>query len=651
MCGICGAFSPKERHPDLEAILNEMAASLAHRGPDRSGVWTADENELGLAHRRLSIIDLSNAGAQPMRSASGRYILAFNGEIYNFKELREEINGEGTVWNGHSDTEVMLSAFERWGCDAAVEKFIGMFAFALWDTQEQELYLGRDRIGEKPLYYGWEGDTFLFASELKALKAFPGWQGRVDHQSLSLFVRHIYIPAPRTIYKGFFKLPPGHILKISMNSRSQSKTKPYPYWDARKIVEYGCSSQFRGSIDEALDSLDQLLKKVISGQMISDVPLGAFLSGGIDSSLIVALMQSLHNRPVKTFTVGFTESAYNEANHARRVANHLGTEHTEISVTPEEAMEVIPKLADIYDEPFADASQIPTILVSQITRQYVTVSLSGDAGDELFGGYNRYSWVNSIWTRLSKCPHNLRPLFESVLKALPPQSWDKLFALLTPILPKAANQSLPGDKIHKLAEIVTSKSPEEMYHRLISTWKNPTELVMQADEPYIPITDQHQWAKVDSITEKMMYFDMVTYLPDDILVKVDRAAMASSLETRVPFLDHRVCEFAWKLPLSMKVHDGQGKWLLRRLLYRYVPKELIERPKMGFGVPIDQWLRGPLKEWASDLLNVDRLKRDGYFNPSLIHQKWEAHLSGKQNWQYHLWSVLMFQLWQDRWLK
>jgi asparagine synthase (glutamine-hydrolysing) len=625
-----------------------MEATLAHRGPDDGGVWADAEAGVGLAHRRLAIVDLSQEGHQPMRSADGRYVISFNGEIYNFTALRRELEGLGHTFRGHSDTEVMLAGFSEWGVEAAVKKFVGMFAFALWDARERVLHLCRDRVGEKPLYYGWAGGAFLFGSELKSLRAHPEWRGEVDRDALVLLLRYNYVPAPYSIYKGVYKLPPGTILSISPDSVSRNgANRPKPYWSARQAAEDGLRRPFEGSDAEAVAQLEELLGEVLAGQMVADVPLGAFLSGGIDSSLVVALMQAQSNQPVKTFTIGFHEETYNEAEFAKAVARHLRTDHTELYVTPKEAMDVIPRLPALYDEPFADSSQIPTFLVSELTRRRVTVSLSGDGGDELFGGYNRYFWSRRIWNKIGWVPRGLRKAAARGVVSVSPAAWDATFQGLGPILPGRFRQTIPGDRMHKLAGALAVERPEAMYRYFVSTWKTPAELVLGATEPPTTLSAESEWPALPDFVERMMYLDLMTYLPDDILVKVDRAAMGVSLETRVPYLDHRVVEFAWRLPLALKIRGGKGKWLLRQVLYKHVPRELIERPKTGFGVPVDLWLRGPLKEWAEALLDEGRLRREGFFEPGPIRQKWAEHLSGGRNWQYYLWSVLMFQAWLE----
>jgi len=648
MCGITG-FLRGSRTSDEEAgeTIRRMTDTLRHRGPDDSGIWLDERDGIALGHRRLSIIDLSPEGHQPMLSASGRYVIVFNGEVYNFLALRRELEDAGQRFRGHSDTEVMLAAIEAWGLQEAVKRFVGMFAFALWDRVGKTLHLVRDRIGEKPLYYGRSGSDFLFASELKAFAAHPGFRGEVDRNALALYLRHNYVPAPYSIYHGIRKLLPGTILSVDMNT-AYDMAESVPYWSGKTTAEEGIADPFSGGDSEAISRLERLLLDVIAQEMVADVPLGAFLSGGIDSSTVVALMQARSARPVKTFTIGFHEDAYNEAAYAKEVARHLGTDHTELYVTPKEAIAVIPRLPALYDEPFADSSQIPTFLVAQLTRGHVTVSLSGDGGDELFGGYNRYFWGRSIWKRLGWMPKGLRSGLSASLASFSPSSWDGLFSRFDRLLPGSMKQQNPGDRLHKLAEILAVNDPEEMYLGLVSHWKSPAAVVPGSIEPPTALTDRKRWAALPDFTLRMMYLDLITYLPDDILAKVDRAAMGVGLESRVPFLDHRVVEFAWRLPLSMKIRNGQGKWLLRQVLYRYVPERLIERPKIGFGVPIDSWLRGPLRDWAEALLDEGRLRREGFFDPKPIREKWEEHLSGRKNWHYYLWNILMFQAWLER---
>lgn len=646
MCGIAGFVGQSGR--ELASIATNMANALYHRGPDDGGVWVDETIGVALAHRRLSILDLSPAGHQPMMSASGRYVIIFNGEIYNHPELREEL--AVGAWRSHSDTETLLSAIERWGIEDTLKKSVGMFAIALWDREMRTLTLARDRLGEKPLYYGWQKGILLFGSELKALKAHPAFVGEIDRDALTLFLRHNVIPAPYSVYKDICKLPPGSYWQVDFAAQTTS-TKGgtlKAYWSAREAAEQGQKNQFTGSEDEARDALELVLGRSVAGQMLADVPLGAFLSGGVDSSTVVALMQTQSARPVKTFTIGFHEEGYNEAEHAHAVARHLGTEHTELYFKPVEALSVIPMLPALYDEPFADSSQIPTYLVSHLARSHVTVCLSGDGGDELFGGYNRYFWAQNIWRRLGWLPQSVRAALAGVLTTLPPHTWNIAFKRFDRLLPTGLRYANPGDKLHKLADILAVRSPEEIYWGLVSHWKHPAQVVRGATEPATVLTDSSLWANVPDLIHRMMYLDAVSYLPDDILTKVDRAAMGVSLETRVPLLDHRVLEFAWTLPLAMKIRNGQSKWLLRQLLYQHVPKELIERPKMGFGIPLDVWLRGPLKGWAEDLINSARLVEDGYFHSEPIQQKWREHLAGQRNWSYYLWDVLMFQAWREQ---
>lgn len=654
MCGFAGLVNARsgQTADALRAVVQRMADTLVHRGPDDSGVWVDAEAGIALGHRRLSIIDLSQVGHQPMVSSGGRYIIAYNGEIYNHPALRRRLELEAgnrlSRWRGHSDTETVLAAIEVWGLGNALEQFIGMFAFALWDCQKRALYLVRDRLGIKPLYYGWERGSFLFGSELKAIKAHPTFDSVICRDALTLLLRHNCIPAPYSIYQNIFELLPGYFLHLSHEDIvKQREVKAQQYWRPKEVAEKGQRDIFNGDEIDAVSQLDFLLRDAVKLQMVSDVPLGTFLSGGVDSSTIVAIMQAQSSQPIKTFTIGFKDRSYNEAEQAKEVANHLGTDHTELYVTPEQTMAVIPKLPTLYDEPFADASQIPTFLISEFARQYVTVSLSGDGGDELFGGYNRHFWVKNIWDKIRWIPELLRSQMSQTLRSITLQRWDSVYSLVEPLLPMKFRTRLPGEKLHKLAEVLPANSIEAMYYGLTSHWKEPAKVVLNAIEPPTIHTDRNCWPDLSDFIHRMMYLDLITYLPDDILVKVDRASMGVSLETRVPLLDHRVVEFAWRLPLSMKVRNGQGKWLLRQVLYQYVPKELVERPKSGFGIPIDSWLRGPLRDWAESLLDERHLKNERFFDPALIRRKWTEHLSGKRNWQYHLWDILMFQAWKE----
>jgi asparagine synthase (glutamine-hydrolysing) len=638
MCGITGFWGGSYE----VSVAEKMSCAIASRGPDDSGAWVSKPNGLALAQRRLAILDLSSAGAQPMCSPCERYVLVFNGEIYNHKDIRRKLESEGPPfnWQGNSDTETLLAGLRHWGVQRCLPKLIGMFAFALWDNLEKTLVLARDRMGEKPLYYGSMGDTFLFGSELKALREHPAWQGEVDRDVLALFLRFSFVPTPWSIYHGIFKLPPAHYLTIADQGRSVGS--PVCYWDLGKVAEDGVKHSI-GSESQLADELDLLLRDAVKRQMAADVPLGAFLSGGYDSTTVAALMQAQSERPVSTFSIGFHERGFDEAVNAKSIARHLGTEHTEMYVTPQEAMAVIPKLPAIYDEPFADVSQIPTYLVSQLARRQVTVSLSGDGGDELFCGYNRYVSGYEVWNKLRGLPQPVRQMFAFLLNHTSGSKLDKWQELL----PRQLQVSSLSDRVPKLADALLSQDGRSYYQALVSHTKNSDQLVLGAKEP----KTWHGWKvqpDLPSLQEKMMLWDMMTYLPDDILTKVDRASMAVSLEARVPLLDHRVVEFAWKVPISLKYRDGQGKWLLRQVLYRYVPRSLMERPKMGFSVPIEQWLRGPLCDWANTLLDESRLRNESYLNSTLIRKMWQEHLSGKRNWHRILWNVLMFQAWLEQ---
>lgn len=639
MCGIVGYWSKKSLD---SSVIEQMALRIQHRGPDDSGVWLDEDAGLALAHRRLSIIDLSPAGHQPMISPCSNFILIYNGEIYNHQELRAQLEQEGGHfnWRGHSDTETLLAGLRHWGIEGTLQRLNGMFAFALWDKTEQTLFLARDRMGEKPLYYGYVGGNFLFGSELKSLITHPHWNGDIDRNALSLYLRHNYVPTPWCIYQGLKKLPPAHY--VAVRDTGTSISEPQCYWDLKQIAA-NSESFTAGSPKEYTDKLDALLRDAVGRRMAADVPLGAFLSGGIDSSTIASLMQAQSPQPIKTFTIGFHEAGYNEAEHAKAIAKHLGTDHTELYVTPEEAMAVIPRLSTIWDEPFSDSSQIPTLLVSTLARQHVTVSLSGDGGDELFFGYKRYMQGYLIWRTLKLFPLPARKVLASLMLAIPSEPLEHLVRFL----PKRFQTLHLADRLPKLAKVVKESSGESLYRHLVSHWKNPTEVVIDGIEPTTIFDTPQHLPNMPDLRDHMMYLDTLTYLPDDILTKVDRASMAVSLEARVPLLDHRIIEFAWKVPLSLKYRNGKGKWLLREVLYRYVPRKLMERPKMGFGVPIEHWLRGPLREWAEALLDEKRLREQGYFNPDPIRQMWLEHINGKYRWHYYLWDVLMFQAWLE----
>lgn len=624
------------------ATATAMADVLQYRGPDDNGVW--DENTgITLAHRRLAILDISAEGHQPMLSMDGRYAMTYNGEVYNFAELRHELEAPGMTFRGHSDTEVMLAAFQAWGVEQSIKRFTGMFAIAVWDRKSRELKLIRDRLGIKPLYYGWVKGVLLFGSELKAFKVYPGFIPEINRDALCLYMRHNYIPAPHSIYAGIYKLLPGHVLSAPLGARGLPDARDDTYWSLRQVAETGMGNWFR-SDEETLFELEEVLRDAVRCRMIADVPLGAFLSGGVDSSTVVALMQSLGHDPVRTFSIGFQEPEYDEAAYARRVAEHLGTNHTELYVSPEEALKVIPLLPQMFDEPFSDSSQIPTYLVSRLARREVTVSLSGDGGDELFAGYERYFRCVDVWQKLSRVPLSLRSMIAATLQVLP-------LPLLKPAV--AAMQSLTrhevsADRLRKFCYMLSSRSVCDLYLGMLSHWHDPAAVVRGGQLPDYFLSETDNWAISREAMENMSFADMNTYLPGDILTKLDRASMAVSLEGRVPLLDHRVVELSWRLPMSTKLRDGKGKWPLRQILYKHVPREMIERPKKGFGVPIDTWLRGPLREWASALLEPTRLAREGFFEVDAIQQKWHEHLSGKRRWHYLLWDVIMFQAWLEQ---
>jgi asparagine synthase (glutamine-hydrolysing) len=646
MCGINGFYSKSSS--TFNNVILKMNLAISHRGPDSNGVWTDKNSGIVLGHQRLSIIDLSKAGSQPMQSNSGRFILTYNGEIYNHLEIRQELEEHNSYikWRGNSDTETLLEAIDCWGVEITLKKTVGMFAFGVWDKKSRGLTLAKDRMGEKPLYFGWQGEginkVFLFGSELKALKVHPEFNGEINRDSIALQLRHNFIPAPYSIYKNIYKLLPGHYLQLNENDLKNGLLQSQkPYWSATKCAIDGNNNQLKLSVSNIQKDLETHLKSSVKQQMISDVPLGAFLSGGIDSSTVVALMQSQSNYPIKTFTIGFNESDYSEAKYAKKIATHIGTNHTELYISPKTAMEVIPKLPTIYDEPFSDSSQIPTFLVSQLAKQQVKVALSGDGGDELFCGYNRYIMSKKFWNTFRLMPLGFRKFIVYLIQSIPPKNLSKISKFL-PVLNQYSNF---GDKMHKGANVLKAKSFYNLYYMLCSHWQDPTDVVINSIEPGTLLTEFKPELTGLNSQQQMMALDLITYLPDDILVKVDRAAMASSLETRVPFLNHRLIEYVNKIPQSLKLRDGQGKWILKQILNQYVPKNLTERPKMGFGVPIDAWLRGPLRDWAESLLDEKKLQQEGFFNPKLIRDKWTEHLSGNRNWQSELWDVLMFQAW------
>jgi asparagine synthase (glutamine-hydrolysing) len=632
MCGFAGIFdaSRQQDESSLRSHIRRMTATLVHRGPDDQGDWADASRGIALGHQRLAIVDLTPSGRQPMRANNGRFVLVYNGEIYNHRDLRRELEGDGYSFCGNSDTEVLLAALEVWGVETALRRSNGMFAFAAWDTRDQRLYLARDRVGIKPLYYGSTGRTLIFGSELKALRAFPQLAVEIDRAALALFLQHNYVPAPYSIYRQIRKLPAGSYLSIgpeSIGPEAIGDGDPIHYWNFGEVAEGWRESGFTGTDQAATEALDEALRKAVLMRMQADVPLGAFLSGGLDSTAIVALMQALGSQPVQTFCIGFDEASFDESDHANRIAEHLGTDHTTVRVTASEAQDVIPKLPSLYDEPFADSSQIPTYLVSQLARRAVTVSLSGDGGDELFGGYKRYASVERIWNTIRRLPVGLRGVCATSLR------------LLSDRLP------VPS-KVRTMGRFLDCRGPAELYSRFHTHWKQPHEVVIGGNLP-ITLLDSAAKSTAFQPLEQLMYIDTLTYLPDDILVKLDRASMGVSLEARVPFLDHNVVELAWKLPIRFKVRHGHRKWILRSVVDRYVPRELVDRPKTGFGVPLHSWLRGPLRDWAESLLDDRRLAAEGYFRPAPIVTKWRQHLSGQQNWHYYLWDILMFQAWLE----
>jgi asparagine synthase (glutamine-hydrolysing) len=643
MCGIAGfvGTSSQTSFEQLRSVADAMDISLKHRGPDDHGIWIDGEAGVALVHRRLSIVDLSTAGHQPMLSANGRYVIVYNGEVYSHAEIRAEIEATGHQFRGQSDTEVILESIDRVGIRATADRLIGMFALAAWDRKTRTLTLLRDRLGIKPIYWAKFSGLFMFGSELKALRSHLAWTPQIRPSAVASFMRHNYIPAPHTIYENVYKLEPGMILTLPFGGEPRLEK----FWDARQVALSGIRDPIREDDRTLTDRLESLLLDAVGRRMIADVPLGAFLSGGVDSSTVVALMKAANAGQVKTFSIGFEQASFNEAPYAAAVARHLGTDHTELVVTARQALDVVPNLAEMFDEPFADSSQIPTYLVSAMTRKHVTVALSGDGGDELFSGYNRYQLTKRFWSMLSLVPGPMRLAFASGLTSLSPARWDRLFSML----PSALARPQAGDKIHKMAAVLQLSHADELYRRLISHW-TPEQITPSVLEDRGVLWDDTSRKDFPDLLDRMQFFDLVTYLPDDILTKVDRASMAVALEARVPLLDHRVVELAWRLPHSAKIRGGETKWLLRQVLYRHVPKELIERPKMGFGVPLGDWLRGPLRDWAECLLSEDRLKQTEFLDSGIVRRYWSEHLSGRRNWQYLLWNVLMFESWRERWI-
>jgi asparagine synthase (glutamine-hydrolysing) len=653
MCGFAGVYTAHGVAAEpLQGRIERMIQPIVHRGPDDAGVWLDAAAGIALGFRRLAIVDLSPLGHQPMTSASGRFTIVFNGEVYNAEEMARELRGAGYHFRGHSDTEVMLAAFEHWGIEAAVRRFIGMFAIGLWDAKTRQLHLMRDRMGKKPLFVYQRDGHLSFGSELKSLMADPAFERALDPESLQAFLRFFYVPAPRSIFRGTSKVLPGSVLTIS--DPSLPLPECVPFWSARDAYRRAVAAPFSGDDTEAVDETERLLRQATAMRMAhSDVPVGAFLSGGIDSTTVVALMQAQATRPVKTYTIGFHDADYDEARHAEAIAQHLGTDHTTLYLQPDEGLNVVPALAEMFDEPFADVSQIPTFLVSRLARQDVTVALSGDGGDEIFGGYNRYVWGDRVYRSFGSVPRGMRRMLGRGLTAVSPRQWDNAYNAVSGVLPSALRYRLPGEKLHKVGTLMATDTPQDFYRSLVEAWHTPPTAmatrrggVVSAASTFEQVMSE---ATSATMIDRMMLTDLLTYLPDNNLAKVDRASMAVSLEVRVPILDHRVVEFALALPLRMKIRDGVTKWALRQVLYRHVPRPLVDREKMGFDVPIGRWLRGPLREWADHLLEGPTLAAGGLLDAGEIRRVWREHLDERANHGLSLWAVLMLQAWRERW--
>ncbi|MDC1150374.1 asparagine synthase (glutamine-hydrolyzing) [Gammaproteobacteria bacterium] len=658
MCGLTGILC-SEPNNNISSNVSKMNSFLTHRGPDDDGIWY--EENIGLGHRRLAILDLSISGAQPMHSNCGRYVLAYNGEVYNHHEIRNQLKKEDSsiIWCGHSDTETLLAAILQWGLDETLVRTHGMFALAMWDRKENRLSLARDRMGEKPLYWGWAGSDLVFGSEIKSLRAHPEFSSEICHKALSQYLSYMYVPAPRSIHPNIFKLEPGTILDVDKNFLSEPPQNPIRpgesygsisirrYWYLNEEIEAGAENQILDQVT-AIPMLENVLSKAVERQMISDVPLGAFLSGGIDSSMIVSLMQKQSIKPIKTFTIGFEEAHFDESPHAAAVASHLGTEHETLMVTEKQARDVIPDLPELYDEPFADSSQIPTYLVCCAAKQNVTVALSGDGGDELFGGYSKYLWGPNVWDRFKYMPYSMRCILGNLINVIPINILNQAGQISPKKISK--NKNILGDKLYRLADRLKKvKTNDDLYRSLITEWPISSGILKNVSDQYpCQLDDPLPKIDFDHPATHMMIQDMRSYLPDDILCKVDRAAMGVSLEVRTPFLDPEVIKFSSSLPLNFKISNGEGKWILRQILYKHVPQSIIDRPKSGFGIPIGIWLRGPLREWAEELLSYDRISNEGFFNPDIVSNIWKDHISGRRDWTTRLWAILMFQAWYAR---